>query len=269
MKKIHFYVNEQKPRGAEVREQLMAEAARRGLGIAEGPDADVVVALGGDGTILRASHEFPGVPILGLNLGGLGYLSSVGEKDFSAAIAMLSEGRYRVSERSMLELRSINGRVQHRRVLNDIVIMREMTGHAAILDLSVGGHAATRYLADGLVLATPTGSTAYSLSAGGPVLLPDSCSFVVTPMNPHALGIRPMVVNDSSSVMITSRMRENGNVEKVGVYADGTPVAMLSADASTVEIGKAEQGASLVELEGYDPHEVLARKLGWCGTNVK
>jgi len=288
MKKIHFYVNEQKPRGKAMRELLTAEAQRHGIGEAAGFDADVVVALGGDGTILRAVHEFPGVPILGLNLGGLGYLSSVGENDFTKAIAMLAEGRYRVSERSMMEIREVKGKGEGEqwkddnssvhlssspspcriRALNDVVIVREMSGHAAILDLAVDGRAATRYLADGLVLATPTGSTAYSLSAGGPVLLPDSCSFVITPMNPHALGIRPMVVNDGSSFTITSRARKNGKAEKIGIYADGEPVAMLEADAS-IEIGKAAQGARLVELEGYDPYEVLSRKLGWCGTNVR
>jgi len=287
VKKIHFYVNELKPRGKAMRELLMAEAARRGIGEAAGFDADVVVALGGDGTILRAVHEFPGVPVLGLNLGGLGYLSSVGENEFTKAIAMLAEGRYRVSERSMLEIREVEKRggggqrkENHSavhldsppppcriRALNDIVIVREMSGHAAILDLAVDGRAATRYLADGLVLATPTGSTAYSLSAGGPVLLSDSRSFVITPMNPHALGIRPMVVNDGSSFTITSRARKNGKAEKIGIYADGEPVAMLEADAS-IEIGKATQGAALVELEGYDPYEVLARKLGWSGSSV-
>jgi len=264
MRKIHFYVNEQKPRGKAMRELLAAEAMRRGIGEAAGFDADVVVALGGDGTILRAVHEFPGVPVLGLNLGGLGYLSSVGERDFTSAIAMLSEGCYRISERSMLEVRGD----RCIRALNDVVIVREMSGHAAILDLTVDGRAATRYLADGLVLATPTGSTAYSLSAGGPVLLPDSRSFVITPMNPHALGIRPMVVNDGSSFTVTCRARRNGRAEKVGVYADGEPVAMLEPDVS-VEIGKAVQGARLVELEGYDPYEVLSRKLGWSGTNVR
>jgi len=261
---LHFYVNELKPRGKAIRELLAAEASRRGLAEVAGFDADIVVALGGDGTILRAVHEFPGVPVLGLNLGGLGFLSSVGENDFTAAIAMLAAGRYRVSERSMLELRTPGDR-PCRRALNDIVIVREMSGHAAILDLAVDGHAATRYLADGLVFSTPTGSTAYSLSAGGPVLMPDSRSLVVTPMNPHALGIRPMVVRDDSSLVVTSRARANGRAEKIGVYADGEPVSMLEAGES-VEIGKAKQGAALVELEGYDPYRVLANKLGWSGS---
>lgn len=264
--KLHFYVNELKPRGKASRDLLAAEAARYGLGEAAGFDADVVVALGGDGTILRAVHEFPGVPILGLNLGGLGYLSSVGESDFPRAIAQLAGGKYRVSERSMLEVVTAGGR--RVRALNDVVIVREMSGHAARLDLAADGRAATRYMADGLVFATPTGSTAYSLSAGGPVLMPDSRAFVITPMNPHALGIRPVVVSDGSAFTVTSRPRDNGRAEKIGIYADGEPVGMLAADES-VAVAKAAQGAALVELEGYDPYEVLARKLGWSGTSVR
>jgi len=267
VKTIHFYVNELKPRGKAVRELLTAEAARHGAKEVAGFDADVVVALGGDGTILRAVHEFPGVPVLGLNLGGLGYLSSVEERDFTAAIAQLAEGRYRVSERTMLEVRGLSARPQLCRALNDIVIVREMSGHAAILDLAVDGHTATRYCADGLVFATPTGSTAYSLSAGGPVLMPDSRSFVVTPMNPHALGIRPMVAGDASTFTVSLGTRSNGRAEKIGVYADGESVGMLEIE-TPITIAKASEGARLVELEGYDPYRVLARKLGWSGSNV-
>ena len=156
--------------------------------------------------------------------------------------------------------------VEGHAALNDVVIVREMTGHAAVLDLSADGRAAARYMADGIAVATPTGSTAYSLAAGGPVLMPDSRSLVVTPMNPHALGARPLVVSDSVSLKITSRRRVNGRAEKIGVYADGESVFMLGGDES-VEIAIAATRAHFVELDGYDPYKALGRKLGWCGTS--
>ena len=265
MNRIHFYVNQQKPRARQVRDALAVEAARLGLTVVEDGLAEAVVALGGDGTILRAVHEFPGLPVLGLNLGGLGYLSSVEEKDFAWALAMLAKGAYRISERTALAVRKAGGTWFP--ALNDVVVDRVMSGHAAILDLEVDGKAATRYMADGLIIATPTGSTAYSLAAGGPVLMPDSGSFVVTPMSPHALGVRPLVVKDSAHMRVTSRRRVNGEAERIGVYADGENVFTLDGD-EPMEVVRAAQGAKLVELDGYDPYDVLARKLGWSGTTA-
>lgn len=265
VRKLHFYVNDLKPAAGALRDVLAARVAARGVKETAAYDADAIVALGGDGTILRAVHEYPGVPVLGFNLGGLGYLSSVERKDFDAAVDRLADGRFRISERTMLSVRRAGGGAAASVALNDVVLVREMSGHAATLDLSVGGHAATRYLADGLVVATPTGSTAYSLSAGGPVLMPDSGGFVVTPMNPHALGVRPLVVPDTVRLTVTSSPRDGGRADKIGVYADGENLFMLEA-GETIELEKAAQGASLIELDGHDPYEVLARKLGWRGS---
>ena len=259
---IRFHVNEAKPRAKELRASLSAKAASFGLSVAESGAADVVVVLGGDGTFLRAVHEYPGVPLLGLNLGGLGYLASVEERDFETALGSLASGKFQISERGMIEA---NGRFA---ALNDIVITREMSGHSTRLDLTADGRLVTHYMADGLVFATPTGSTAYSLAAGGPVLMPDSGNFVVTPMNPHALGVRPVVVRDTVKFVVTARSRTAGNAMKIGVYADGENVITLD-EGESVEIAKSARTAKLVELEGYDPYEVLTRKLGWSGSNVK
>ena len=259
--RLHFHVNGEKPEAAAQKDALAAEAARLGLAVvAEGRAADVVVVLGGDGTLLRAVHAYPGVPVLGFKLGGLGYLSSVGEHDFAEALAALAAGRYRVSARRLLQ---VGGHA----ALNDVVLTREMSGHSARLDLEADGKLVTRYMADGLIFATPTGSTAYSLAAGGPVLMPDSRSFVVTPLNPHALGVRPLVVSDAVSFTVTVRPRTAGNALRVGVYADGANVGALGA-GEQVTIAKSAESAQLVELEGYDPYDVLARKLGWSGSNV-
>ena len=186
--KVRFYANAGKPAAKAAAKRLEAVARRAGLELATRGTCAAVVALGGDGTILRAVRKFPDIPVLGFNLGSLGYLASVGESDFERAIAMLAAGEFSVSERTMLDVGGTTA-------LNDVVVMREMTGHAAVLDVSADGNSATRYMADGVVIATPTGSTAYSLAAGGPVLMPDTKCLVVTPMNPHALGVRPMVMN--------------------------------------------------------------------------
>ena len=267
MERIRFYVNDSKPHAIAACGRLAAAARALGLAVTDDASAQVVVALGGDGTMLRAVREFSGVPVLGLNLGGLGYLASVEERDFGKALEMLAQGRYRISERTMLAVGKRGDAARHE-ALNDVVIVREMSGHAAILDLEVDGRTATRYMADGLIFATPTGSTAYSLAAGGPVLMPDSGSFVVTPMNPHALGVRPMVVRDAAVHVVTARARAEGAAERLGVYADGAAVLQL-ASGESVEVAKSARSAALVELDGYDPYEVLARKLGWSGTSVR
>ena len=179
-RKIHFHVNAQKPEAQAAYEALASSLPDFGMELcAKGDEADVVIALGGDGTILRAARLHREKPIAGFNLGGLGYLASIERKDFDKALSMLANGEFRISRRTMLEARRAGEAKPAAIALNDIVLMRELSGHAAMLDLAVDGRGVARYFADGLVFATPTGSTAYSLAAGGPVLMPDSSSFVV------------------------------------------------------------------------------------------
>lgn len=266
MKRVHFYANTGKPAALKACDALAGVARSAGLEPCGASGAEAVIALGGDGTILRAVRDIPSVPVLGFNLGGLGYLSSVEEKDFESALRRLALGKYVLARRSLLALLSPDGS-ERAVALNDIVIMREMSGHAAVFDLEIDSRLAARYMADGLVIATPTGSTAYSLSAGGPVVMPGSPSFVVTPMNPHALGIRPMVVSDGVVFKVTSRERADGRADKLGVYVDGESVFMLEGGQS-LEIAKSASSVEMIELEGYDPYDVLARKLGWSGTVI-
>lgn len=265
MKKIRFYVNSEKQDARARHIALAARCAAYGLVETLGDDAEAIVALGGDGTILRAVREFGDLPVLGLNLGGLGYLASVGIGEAEKALGMLAEERYAISSRTLLEARKDDGIGL---ALNDIVITREYSGHSVRLDLTADGKRVTRYMADGLIFSTPTGSTAYSLAAGGPVLMPDSASVVVTPLSPHALGVRPLVVSDSVRFTVTACSRTDGNEVRVGVYADGAKVMTLDVGES-VEIVKSAKVARLIELEGYDPYDVLARKLGWNGSNVR
>ncbi len=260
--RLHLHTNEASDRAAAAKSEVARLARARGLELcADGAVSDIVVALGGDGTILRAVHHHPGIPVLGFNLGSLGYLATVEEGGFEDALDKLASGNWTVSRRTMLEV--VKPSTGERAVaLNEIAAMRELTGHAAWIDLETGGRAVTRYAADGLVIATPTGSTAYSLAAGGPILMPDTSALVVTPMNPHALGVRAFVANDGMYFKLTSRRRVNGRGERLGVYADGDGVFMLECDEAIV-VSKARESACLVELPGYDPFAVLSRKLGW------
>lgn len=260
MKKIAFHVNPSKSSAPAVRDRLASCAAERGMtvvGASESPD--VVVVLGGDGTMLSAVHLYPGVPLLGLNLGSLGYLASVEESGFEDAMTALAEGRYGISRRTALKTRGVNA-------LNDVVVSRGVSGHAIRLDFSVDGEPVTRFVADGLVIATPTGSTAYSLAAGGPVLMPASESVVVTPICPHALSSRPLVLRDSARMEVSVEVREEG--DEPGVFADGLQVgALASGEILTVE--KSDVSIPLVELDDVNHYEVLTRKLGWSGSSIR
>lgn len=269
VRRVHFHVNKDKPEALAVYADLVAALPRFGMELSEkGEGADAIIALGGDGTILRASRIHTDKPVAGFNLGTLGYLASVERRDFGKALSMLAEGRFRISMRTMLEAHVRGEDAASAVALNDIVLMRQASGHAAILDLNVDGRDVARYLADGLIFSTPTGSTAYSLAAGGPVLMPDSASFVVTPMNPHALGVRPMVVSDGVAMSVAFRTKDGGRDGSIGVYADGENVFNLG-DGDGLEVVKSPDAARFVEFDGYDPYEVLGRKLGWSGTNIK
>lgn len=261
MKSIAFHVNATKASSGAVRDRLSEVARQCGIAVVDvsSGNPDAIVVLGGDGTMLSAVHLFPGIPLLGLNLGSLGYLASVEDAHFDEAIKALSEGRFAVSRRTALKVRGVNA-------LNDVVVSRGVSGHAIRLNFAVDGERATRFVADGLVVATPTGSTAYSLAAGGPVLMPNSQSVVVTPVCPHALSSRPLVLRDTAKMEVSVEVRERG--DEPSVFADGRPIGTISPDESlTVE--KADVTVPLIEFDGVNPYEVLTRKLGWSGSSFK
>jgi NAD+ kinase len=260
MHSVGFYVNTTKPQALAVRERLECFAISCGLEVcSENGKPDFVVVLGGDGTILSAVHVYRGIPLLGLNLGSLGYLAGVEEPNFEEAIRSVASGNYSISYRSALQVCGMDA-------LNDVVISRGVSGHAVTLELEVDGISATRFHADGLIIATPTGSTAYSLAAGGPIILPDSETFVITPICPHALSCRPLVVRDSA--LLTVRAIPNAEDKNpINVFSDGEHVVELSA-GDTVQITKSDYKVPLIQLQGYEPCELLGRKLGWSGTAI-
>jgi NAD+ kinase len=199
----------------------LSELGRHDLGQLEaGGACDLVVALGGDGTILSVARRYAGgPPILGVNMGFLGYLTEVPREDLYPALLEILAGRYALEARSLLEVRlerAAGGSAEYL-ALNDAVIAKTAPSRIIELDVTADGRPVARYRADGLVISTPTGSTAYNLSAGGPILHPQLAVTVLTPICPHTLTLRPLVVPDTSVLEI----RLETDSESVFLTVDG------------------------------------------------
>ncbi len=224
--------------------------------------SDALVVVGGDGTILRAARTgaVRGVPVLGVNVGGFGFLAEVGLDELQEAVDRLVAGRHAVEERMMLAAEVVrDGAVAERYLaLNDMVVTK--SGYARLMPLRVcvnGEHLAT-YLADGLIVSTPTGSTAYNLSAGGPILSPGVRALVITPICPHTLTARPVVVDadDVATVEVTT------GVEGVLLTVDGQVGCPLQG-GDAVRVRRAEERARLVRLKPPSFYELLRQKFAW------
>ena len=228
---------------------------------------DLVVALGGDGTILRALHRMGGKipPIFGINLGSLGFLTGVSSEEWSDAVESIVAGNYRLSARSLLRVElERDGRVTETFLgLNDAVVSRGHHSQLIKIEVRVDGEELCVYNADGLIVATPTGSTAYSMSAGGPLLLPDSASFVLTPICPHVLTNRSAVVPDNSRL----ELRVVGDAPGVTVNVDGQEIRELGS-RDVLRVSRAEEKLQLATLPGLTFSELLREKLKWSGSNV-
>ncbi len=222
---------------------------------------DLVVVLGGDGTLLsmaRAVGEL-GVPLLGVNLGGLGFLTATTLDEMLPALEALVAGRMAMDERMMLTARVVrNGqRLCEYAALNDVVITKAAMSRIIDLAVSVEGQHATEYRADGLIISTPTGSTAYSLSAGGPILFPTMDAIVLTPICSHTLTNRPIVVPGTHRVEVTLLADQ-----EVMVTVDGQ-IGVNLRERDTVEVVKAASRIRLVRFPQKDFFSVLRTKLKW------
>ena len=230
-------------------------------------DTDLLLVLGGDGTILQVLHELGDVlrPIFGINLGSLGFLTCVSAAAWPHALAAIAAGTYQLSERALLDVQIVRGGQTSARyiALNDAVISRGELSRLIKLNVAVDGATLSEYNADGLIVATPTGSTAYSLSAGGPVLTPDSGVFVITPICPHVLTMRPVLVSEHSCIEITP----SPDGPEIFLSLDGqASVRVLPGDL--IRITQAPQRLPLAMLPDTSFFEVLRQKLKWSGTAV-
>jgi len=223
---------------------------------------DLLIVLGGDGTLLSATRALAGhkVPILAVNLGGLGFLTSVTREELYPVLEQVLTGRHSTSERMMLNAETIrNGKtIERQTALNDAVINKAALARMLDFDLYVDSDHVGRYRADGLIVATPTGSTAYSLAAGGPIVHPQLDAFVITPICPHMLTNRPLVIPDTARVEIDIAAAE----EPVYLTLDGqTGFQLQSKDR--VAVMKSKNRVVFVRSPRKTYFEVLRSKLRW------
>jgi NAD+ kinase len=248
---------------------LLDEAALRSKGGEEEqlfrPEepVDLVIVLGGDGTLLSAARSLPSsVPILGVNMGRLGFLTEVGRSELYPSLEAVLANGYRTERRSFLDvaLHRAGGSAISYRVLNDAVIAKSALARIFELTVTVDGHLVGTYRSDGLIVSTPTGSTAYNLSAGGPILSPTLPVAVITPICPHTLSLRPLVVPDSSRIEVTLETPR----EEVYLTLDGQEGTSLSY-RDRISITRSEAAARLVKVAGRTFYESLRGKLSWGG----
>jgi len=248
-------------------------AQMAGLPGAPCPDAatltrqvDLLMVFGGDGTMLRVARETAGsrTPIVGINAGSLGFLTDVQAHQLPLALRQIMAGETVLESRPLIEARGhAGGQTVAETALNDFVISRGAAPRLIELAVSVDGEALTRYRCDGLIVCTPTGSTAYSLSAGGAVVSPSAEVLTLTPICPHTLSNRSVIVSLDATVRVEVLSKR---IETV-LTADGQKMIPL-ATGDVITIRRSRQGVRLLHLAGSSFFETLRRKLNWRGSNV-
>ena len=217
---------------------------------------DFVISIGGDGTILRSANEIGelSIPIIGLNKGRLGFLANSPIEIIDSIIDKIKNSNYRISERTIIQV-EFEGKTKN--ALNEISISRKNTTSLITIDTKLNDQYLNTYWADGLIISTPTGSTGYSLSCGGPIIMPDSKNLVLTPIAPHNLNARPLVISDNKKIEISINGREN----EYFVSAD-SQIFSVNID-SKINISKAPYFLKMVEFEEDSYINTLREKLMW------
>jgi len=245
-------------------EETAAAIGREG-GVRRGRIArttDLVIVMGGDGTLLSVARDAPATtPVLGINVGALGYLTGLKQTEALARLDEVLAGGFREDRRRRLDVSIADGPdCGTYRALNDAVLNRKATGRVSAFSISIGGRQIARFRGDGVIVATPTGSTAYSLSAGGPILDPELAAVVVTPICPHTLTQRPLVVPASATIglKVIGRKRDDG----VHLTLDGQ-TSFAIAPGCVVEVRETASPATLLRPPELDNFHNLAEKLNW------
>ena len=246
-------------------EQGLHEIAATGSRLDNADQIDALITLGGDGTLLRGARWLDGKdkPILGVNLGRLGFLTSCQTEDLEAALKYLAGGEYVAQPRMALSARAIDASGETRkqwRALNDFVLHKGGFARVVRLNISVDGESIGTYAADGIVISTPTGSTAYSLSAGGPVVVPTVESIIITPVSPHTLAIRSLVIPADGEVTVEA----NESPTELLVTVDGQ-VGTSFVKGEKLKVRRADNPVRIVRFPGATFFERMRVKLGWGG----
>jgi NAD+ kinase len=221
---------------------------------------DIVISLGGDGTMLEtlAFVRKSGIPVLGVNTGRLGFLATVYKEDFAKALQLLTKEKYTLDKRELIELENKHSEFSGLNyALNEFTIHKKESSAMINIDTFVDGVFLNSYFADGLIVSTPTGSTAYSLSCGGPIMVPDSENFIITPIAPHNLNVRPIIISNHK----TLSFKVNGRSESFNASLDSRSITLKNN--SELVIKKADFKFNLINLEGQHFFETLRNKLLW------
>ncbi len=273
IKRIGLIGNPEKAASAGIMRKATRLISRAGRQVLVNPDtaalaraADLLLVFGGDGTMLRATRDIAGsnTPLLGINIGGLGFLTAVPSGELSSALSRVWKGEFKYESRALIEVSGrCNGKPVRETALNDIVVSRGALSRLIGLDVSVDGEMVTHYRCDGLILSSPTGSTAYSLSAGGAVVFPTAEVFALTPICPHALSNRSLIFPLSSIIRVTASSPSPATLLSV----DGQVVAGLDA-GDAVTIRRSRHTFRLMHLADSSFLKTLRHKLQWRGAYV-
>ena len=217
---------------------------------------DFAISVGGDGTILNSVEKIGelSIPIIGLNTGRLGFLANSSLKNIEMVINKLKNNDFNISKRSIIEV-LFNGEKKY--ALNEITVSRKNTTSLITIEAKLNNQYLNTYWADGLIVSTPTGSTGYSLSCGGPIIIPESKNFVLTPIAPHNLNARPLVISDDKKVEISVNGRENEYLISVDSNIYSVPIDL------TIIVQKASRFLKMVEFNEDSYLKVLREKLLW------
>ncbi len=220
---------------------------------------DFVIVIGGDGSFLKAISEFEylNVPFVGINTGRLGFLADISPDDICQAIDDLSAGHFKVERRPLLELLPKIDEIAHPYALNEITVHKCDSSSMIVIHTYIDGKYLASYWADGLIIATPTGSTAYSMSAGGPILSPASQNMIITPIASHNLTVRPLVIPDYSEIRIAVESRELNYM----LSLDSNSVVLNKPTEITIR--KSARSISIIKLDGHEFLSTLRNKLMW------
>ncbi|CUP75434.1 NAD(+)/NADH kinase [Clostridium baratii] len=222
-------------------------------------ELDVLIVLGGDGTLLSVARKISNnldIPLLGINIGNLGFLSSIDISEVDKALYKLKNNMFKIEERMLLKCSINNVKKSEQIALNDIVIARGTLSRMTKFNIYVDDKYYASFNGDGLIIATPTGSTAYSFSAGGPFIYPDLDVILITPICPHTKSMQTMVLRGDSKITVKTSHEE----EDVYLTVDGQKVYEVDKKA-TIEIDRTEKEAKLIQFDDYDYFEVLRTKI--------
>lgn len=235
-----------------------------------GKSVDLLLSLGGDGTVLQSVRALAGAdaPILGINLGNLGFLTSVPDTQAISALRAIASGAYEVAEYPLIEARLLRGArrrpIIRARALNDIVMGWGTSPHATMIEVEVDRQPVASFVCDGLIVATPIGSTGHALSAGGPILHRETPVLVLEPICPHTLSNRPVVLPNNRLISL----RVVDKRKRLLLSVDGQSHGWLE-DGDRLEILKAKESAHFVHLPGYSWFKLLSQKLHWRGSSAE